>query len=134
MEIEVDLGVNRGRRGKKEGLDEGDERGERGVGDGEGGGDWGVGRREEIIWGGEEGEGEDGRLRDEEGEVREGEGAAEEQMEAAEWCWAVRSGQQVRGTMVRLLTHNELLTITRLVSAQHNRLPAAFPITSLRME
>ncbi|KAH7825442.1 uncharacterized protein MONOS_2418 [Monocercomonoides exilis] len=75
MEIEVDLGVKRGRRGKKEGLVEGDERGERGVGDGEGGGDWGVRRREEIIWGGEEGEGENGRLRDEEGEVREGERA-----------------------------------------------------------
>ncbi|KAH7825454.1 uncharacterized protein MONOS_2407 [Monocercomonoides exilis] len=126
MEIEVDLGVERGRRGKKEGLMKGDERGERGVGDEEGGGDWGVGRREEIIWGGEEGGGEDGRLRDKEGE-------AEEKMVAAERLWAVTNAQPLRGTMVRWLTHNVLLTITRLVSAQHNRLPAAFPITSLRM-
>eukprot|EP00770_Monocercomonoides_exilis_P012214 MONOS_12156.1-p1 / transcript=MONOS_12156.1 / gene=MONOS_12156 / organism=Monocercomonoides_exilis_PA203 / gene_product=unspecified product / transcript_product=unspecified product / location=Mono_scaffold00654:11-588(-) / protein_length=177 / sequence_SO=supercontig / SO=protein_coding / is_pseudo=false len=35
----------------------------------------------------------------------------EEQMVAAEWRWAVRSGQPVRETMVRRLTHNELLMI-----------------------
>ncbi|KAH7828115.1 uncharacterized protein MONOS_5058 [Monocercomonoides exilis] len=82
MEIKVDLEVGMGlvmdvergrRRRKKEGLDEGDERGERGVGDGEGGRDWGVGMWEEIVWGGEEGEGEDGWLVDGEGEVGDGE-------------------------------------------------------------
>ncbi|KAH7828206.1 uncharacterized protein MONOS_9971 [Monocercomonoides exilis] len=82
MEIKVDLEVGMGlvmvmetgrRRRKKEGLDEGDERGERGVGDGEGGGDWGVGIWKEIVWGGEKGEGEDVWLVDGEGEVGEGE-------------------------------------------------------------
>ncbi|KAH7831194.1 uncharacterized protein MONOS_15566 [Monocercomonoides exilis] len=41
----------------------------------------------------------------------------EEQMVAAEWCWAVRSGQPARGAMVRWVTHKEVLMIFRLVSA-----------------
>ncbi|KAH7828533.1 uncharacterized protein MONOS_4984 [Monocercomonoides exilis] len=68
---------------EKERLDEGDERGERGVGDGEGGRDWGVGIWEEIVWGGEEGEGEDGRLVGGEGEVCEGEGGMGREEEGA---------------------------------------------------
>ncbi|KAH7831227.1 uncharacterized protein MONOS_3801 [Monocercomonoides exilis] len=39
----------------------------------------------------------------------------EEQMEAAEWCWAVRSGQSARGMMLRWVTHKEALMIFRLV-------------------
>eukprot|EP00770_Monocercomonoides_exilis_P013231 MONOS_13178.1-p1 / transcript=MONOS_13178.1 / gene=MONOS_13178 / organism=Monocercomonoides_exilis_PA203 / gene_product=unspecified product / transcript_product=unspecified product / location=Mono_scaffold00786:23566-24107(-) / protein_length=134 / sequence_SO=supercontig / SO=protein_coding / is_pseudo=false len=53
----------------------GDERGERGVGDGEGGSDWEVCIWKEIVWGGEDGEGEEGWLRDDKGEVGEEKGA-----------------------------------------------------------
>ncbi|KAH7830359.1 uncharacterized protein MONOS_3174 [Monocercomonoides exilis] len=82
VEIEVDLemamkkGKRRGyRRRKKEGIVKGDERGERGMEDGEGGRDWRVCIWEEILRKREEGEGEDGWLRDGEGEVCEKEGA-----------------------------------------------------------
>ncbi|KAH7831311.1 uncharacterized protein MONOS_5261 [Monocercomonoides exilis] len=39
----------------------------------------------------------------------------EEQMVADEWCWTVRSGQPVRGMMLRWATHNDELKIFRLV-------------------
>ncbi|KAH7824906.1 uncharacterized protein MONOS_17461 [Monocercomonoides exilis] len=45
----------------------------------------------------------------------------EEQMEAAEWCWAVRSGQPLKGMMLRWVTHKEALMIFRLVRAQLTR-------------
>ncbi|KAH7825661.1 uncharacterized protein MONOS_4863 [Monocercomonoides exilis] len=82
--LEKRVGKGReGRRRKKEGLDEGDERGERGAGDGEGGNDWGVGVLEEIVWGGEEGEGEDSWLVGGEGEVCEGDGGMSREEEVA---------------------------------------------------
>ncbi|KAH7831477.1 uncharacterized protein MONOS_16974 [Monocercomonoides exilis] len=39
----------------------------------------------------------------------------EEQMEAVEWCWAVRSGQPARGMMLRWVTHKEVLMRAKLV-------------------
>ncbi|KAH7831491.1 uncharacterized protein MONOS_15777 [Monocercomonoides exilis] len=39
----------------------------------------------------------------------------EEEMEAAEWCWAVRSGQPARGMRLRWATHKEVLMRARLV-------------------
>ncbi|KAH7815180.1 uncharacterized protein MONOS_8761 [Monocercomonoides exilis] len=47
----------------------------------------------------------------------------EEQMEAAEWCWAVRSGQPAREMMLRWVTHNDVLMIFRFVLAQLTRSP-----------
>ncbi|KAH7826923.1 uncharacterized protein MONOS_2619 [Monocercomonoides exilis] len=42
----------------------------------------------------------------------------EEQMEAAELCLAVRSGQPQRRMMLRWVTHNKMLMIKRLVISQ----------------
>ncbi|KAH7831603.1 uncharacterized protein MONOS_10068 [Monocercomonoides exilis] len=39
----------------------------------------------------------------------------EEEMDAAEWCWAVRSGQPLRGMRLRWVTHKEVLMRARLV-------------------
>ncbi|KAH7823549.1 uncharacterized protein MONOS_9434 [Monocercomonoides exilis] len=92
-----------GRRRKKEGLGEGDERGEKGMGDEEGGRDWGVGIWEEIVWGGEEGEGEDGRLVGGEGEVCEGEGGMGREEKWRYCCWVgLASGRENGGSRVVL--------------------------------
>ncbi|KAH7823662.1 uncharacterized protein MONOS_14241 [Monocercomonoides exilis] len=67
------------------------------MGDGEGGRDWGVGIMEEIVCGGEEGEGEDGRLVGDEGEVCEGEGGMGREEEGAVVVVAVGEGRWVDG-------------------------------------
>ncbi|KAH7828944.1 uncharacterized protein MONOS_14120 [Monocercomonoides exilis] len=68
---------------EEEDVEEENEEGERGMGNGEGGRDWGVDIWEEIVWGGEEGEGEDGRLVGCEGEVCEGDGGMGREEEGA---------------------------------------------------